>query len=141
MESEPFALERLALGSEWFEHFQSRLRELGLHLDAIPPEHMTDDPNRNAGIIDEYLSYLEHQRRLREREESARHKRRTAMLGDLTPRQQEVAALLARGLKGREIAEELGIAPGTVYERVRGIEGRTGRTGKDLRRWLRQQIP
>ena len=44
----------------------------------------------------------------------------------LTPREQEVAALVAKGMKNREIAESLGIATGTVKIHLMHIFEKTG---------------
>ncbi len=44
----------------------------------------------------------------------------------LTPREQEVAALVAKGMKNREIAEALGIATGTVKIHLMHIFEKTG---------------
>lgn len=44
----------------------------------------------------------------------------------LTPREQEVAALVSQGLKNREIAERLGIATGTVKIHLMHIFEKTG---------------
>ncbi|MEZ5365844.1 MAG: response regulator transcription factor [Bryobacterales bacterium] len=44
----------------------------------------------------------------------------------LTPREQEVAALVAKGMKNREIAETLGIATGTVKIHLMHIFEKTG---------------
>ncbi|HZO32890.1 MAG TPA: tetratricopeptide repeat protein [Chloroflexota bacterium] len=46
--------------------------------------------------------------------------------GDLTPREHEVAALVARGLTNRQIAEELVIAEGTAANHVKHILARLG---------------
>ena len=44
----------------------------------------------------------------------------------LTPREQEVASLVAKGMKNREIAEALGIATGTVKIHLMHIFEKTG---------------
>jgi non-specific serine/threonine protein kinase len=44
----------------------------------------------------------------------------------LTPRQQQVASLLARGMRNKEIAAALGISPMTAETHVRNILERTG---------------
>ena len=47
-------------------------------------------------------------------------------VGKLTPRQREVAALIAAGLTNMEIAERLVLTPGTVANHVEGILRRLG---------------
>jgi two-component system OmpR family sensor kinase len=47
-------------------------------------------------------------------------------IGALTPRQREVAALIAGGLSNREIADRLVLTPGTVANHVEKILGRLG---------------
>jgi len=47
-------------------------------------------------------------------------------LASLTAREREVAALVAKGLKNREIADVLGIAIGTVKDHVHHIYDKTG---------------
>lgn len=52
--------------------------------------------------------------------------REAPVLASLTPREREVAALVAKGLKNREIAEVLGISIGTVKDHVHHIYEKTG---------------
>jgi DNA-binding NarL/FixJ family response regulator len=58
----------------------------------------------------------------------ARHARRdaAATIGRLTPREQQVLALLPRGLSNAEMAQELGIATGTVKIHVERILHKLG---------------
>jgi DNA-binding NarL/FixJ family response regulator len=49
-----------------------------------------------------------------------------APLGGLTPREQEVVVLLARGMSNRQIADELVISPHTVQRHVENILGKLG---------------
>jgi len=49
---------------------------------------------------------------------------------ELTPREQQVLALVERGLKNREIAKELGIRPGTVKIHLKHIFEKTGVRGR-----------
>lgn len=44
----------------------------------------------------------------------------------LTPRERQVVTLLTTGLSQKEIAHELGIAPGTVYAHVFHAREKTG---------------
>lgn len=60
---------------------------------------------------------------LQELDEYARERPRTR---PLTPREQEVAALVAKGMKNREIGEALGIATGTVKIHLMHIFEKTG---------------
>jgi DNA-binding NarL/FixJ family response regulator len=53
-----------------------------------------------------------------------------ANLDGLTPRQREVAALVAAGLTNKEIAHSLGIGVGTVKYYVHHILARTGLPGR-----------
>jgi DNA-binding NarL/FixJ family response regulator len=48
------------------------------------------------------------------------------LLGELTPRQREIAALIARGYSNAEIARELVLVPGTVANHVEQILTRLG---------------
>ena len=48
----------------------------------------------------------------------------------LTPREREIASLVALGLSNREIADRLVIAPGTVKIHVERILGKLGRTSR-----------
>ncbi len=49
---------------------------------------------------------------------------------DLTPREQQVLALVEQGLKNREIAHELGIRPGTVKIHLKHVFEKTGVRGR-----------
>ena len=59
-------------------------------------------------------------------EARGRREARTELLAALTPRQREVAALIAGGLTNRAIAERLTLTPGTVANHVDQILGRLG---------------
>jgi DNA-binding CsgD family transcriptional regulator len=48
------------------------------------------------------------------------------VLGVLSPREQEVLALVARGLSDREIAERLILSPHTVHRHVANIRQKLG---------------
>lgn len=48
----------------------------------------------------------------------------------LTPREQQIAELVTLGLKNREIAQELGIRPGTVKVHLKHIFEKTGARGR-----------
>jgi DNA-binding NarL/FixJ family response regulator len=50
----------------------------------------------------------------------------TATLDDLTPRQRQIVALVARGRNDREIAAKLGISDGAVKSHVCLARGRIG---------------
>jgi DNA-binding NarL/FixJ family response regulator len=52
--------------------------------------------------------------------------RADAMLHSLSPREQEVALLVGRGLRNKEIAVELGIAESTVKDHVHHILTKAG---------------
>lgn len=47
----------------------------------------------------------------------------------LTPRQQEIAGLLAEGLRPKQIAQRLGIAQSTVHAHLANAALRIGRRG------------
>ncbi len=55
--------------------------------------------------------------------------RRSGVFG-LTPREQQVLALVQQGLKNKEIARELGIRPGTVKIHLKHIFEKTGVRGR-----------
>ena len=67
--------------------------------------------------------------------------RRVASAGDaLTPREHEIAALVALGLSNRAIADRLVIAPGTVKIHVERILGKLGRTSRvQIATWVQDQ--
>jgi len=52
------------------------------------------------------------------------------MRSDLTPREQQVMELVEQGYKNREIAQELGIRPGTVKIHLKHIFEKTGVHGR-----------
>jgi DNA-binding NarL/FixJ family response regulator len=56
--------------------------------------------------------------------------REAPLSATLTPREQEVAALVAAGLSNAGIAAELGIAPGTARIHVERILGKLGLTSR-----------
>jgi DNA-binding CsgD family transcriptional regulator len=67
--------------------------------------------------------FLERAQRLQERAEELRHR---AAVEPLSPREREVAALLARGLSNRSIAEALVITEATTGVHVKHILGKLG---------------
>jgi non-specific serine/threonine protein kinase len=56
--------------------------------------------------------------------------RRTALVGQLTRREREVAELVAQGLTNPQIAERLFVSPGTVRGHVEHILGKLGLTSR-----------
>ncbi len=70
---------------------------------------------------DEVIELLRFASRQRERD----HKAQRAV-EQLTPREREVLQALAEGLSDKEIAERLGINPGTARNYVRGIFSKLG---------------
>jgi non-specific serine/threonine protein kinase len=64
------------------------------------------------------------------RQDPRRDVRVTPLATALTPREQEVAALVAAGLSNAGIAERLGIAPGTARIHVEHILGKLGLTSR-----------
>jgi DNA-binding NarL/FixJ family response regulator len=58
------------------------------------------------------------------------HPRRPSAFAGLTPREREVAALIARGLRNAEIARELVISTATVKDHVHRILRKTGFTSR-----------
>jgi class 3 adenylate cyclase/DNA-binding CsgD family transcriptional regulator len=60
--------------------------------------------------------------------------------GPLTPREQEIAALIAEGLTNRQIAHTLVIAPGTADRHVANILGKLGVTSRaQVAAWVVEQ--
>jgi non-specific serine/threonine protein kinase len=58
----------------------------------------------------------------------------------LTPREREVAALVARGLTSRQIAAELGLAERTVETHVNRVLHKLGLTSRtQIAVWLRSE--
>ena len=58
----------------------------------------------------------------------------------LTPREREVAGLVAQALSNREVARTLTLSERTVESHVRSILGKTGLTTRtELTRWYLQQ--
>jgi DNA-binding NarL/FixJ family response regulator len=49
---------------------------------------------------------------------------------DLTPRERQIVELVGHGLKNREVADELGIRPGTVKVHLKHIFEKTGAQGR-----------
>jgi RNA polymerase sigma factor (sigma-70 family) len=69
-------------------------------------------------------------------DETAKDRLRGAALDDplaqLSPREREVAELISRGLKNREIAEKLVVTPETVKQHLKNIKEKTGFTRVEL---------
>lgn len=69
-------------------------------------------------------------------DETAKDRRRGAVpddpLAQLTPREREVAELISRGLKNKEIAEKLVVTPETVKQHLKNIKEKTGFTRVEL---------
>jgi len=60
----------------------------------------------------------------------------------LTPREREVAGLVAQALSNREVARTLVLSERTVESHVRSILAKTGLTTRtELTRWYLQQPP
>jgi non-specific serine/threonine protein kinase len=63
-------------------------------------------------------------------------------MDDLTEREQEVAALIARGKSNREIADQLVLSPRTVEKHVENILSKLGLTSRtQIVRWAMEQSP
>jgi DNA-binding NarL/FixJ family response regulator len=58
------------------------------------------------------------------------HRPRRSSRASLTPREQQVMELVGHGLKNREVADELGIRPGTVKVHLKHIFEKTGVEGR-----------
>lgn len=58
------------------------------------------------------------------------HRPRRGSRPGLTPREQQVMELVGHGLKNREVADELGIRPGTVKVHLKHIFEKTGVEGR-----------
>ncbi|MCC7498270.1 MAG: response regulator transcription factor [Bryobacterales bacterium] len=58
------------------------------------------------------------------------HRSEMKMRSDLTPRERQVADLIETGLTNKEIAEQLGISPGTVKIHLKHIFEKTGVHGR-----------
>ena len=60
------------------------------------------------------------------KEQQAEHTDAREALADLTPREREVAGLIAQGLLSKQIAQQLGCAEGTVSQHRSNIIAKTG---------------
>jgi DNA-binding CsgD family transcriptional regulator len=95
------------------------------------PRHFSGQDARFFGAVAGWLGLVLHraelvQRLLRDAEERDRHEAIAKLLDRLTPRQREIAALLAGGLSNRQIAAQLVLVPGTVANHVEQILARLG---------------
>ena len=98
------------------------------------PEHFSGPDLRFFEAVAGWLGLVMHraelvQQLIGEAEARSRRDAIATLLDSLTPRQRQVAALIAGGLTNREIAEELALVPGTVANHVEHVLGRL-----DLRR-------
>lgn len=55
-----------------------------------------------------------------------RHKHRSAVLHGLTPREREIAELVAEGLLNKQIAVRLGVSTATIKDHVHNVLEKTG---------------
>jgi DNA-binding CsgD family transcriptional regulator len=112
-----------------FHSARSRL-ELAAALEASDPARATDEAEQALGTFDRIGAkrYADRARavlgRLGVRSRPPRPPSRTD--GPLSPRELEVALLVAEGLTNAEIAEQLVVEPGTVANHVADILDRLG---------------
>ena len=98
---------------------------------SAEPEYFSEDDLRFTEAVASWVGLVGYRAATVEKAvaEAARDGLRVAAedtVGKLTPRQREVAALIASGLTNMEIAERLVLTPGTVANHVEGILRRLG---------------
>jgi two-component system, LuxR family, response regulator FixJ len=118
--------------------FADRLREIDpatsmIFMTAWPTVSSAVDAVRRYGGLDYLEKPIDEQRLLAAiREGVAWSRRRRVQLertARLTPREQEVFALLVRGLSSKAIAAELNLSPKTVEDHRAQIAAKTGTSG------------
>jgi DNA-binding CsgD family transcriptional regulator len=97
-----------------------------LSVVSAEPEHFAQDDVPFFEAVTHWLALMLHRAELIEEvvgqaEQRGRREAVTQMLALLTPRQREVAALIALGLSNDQIAERLVLSPGTVANHVEHI--------------------
>ncbi|WP_327743538.1 LuxR C-terminal-related transcriptional regulator [Streptomyces europaeiscabiei] len=118
-------------------------RDVGTELSAFGPPH-SEDHTRCAQSVVRALGPEAYEKALaeggrhsgpaeaiayalrNESEPTARHPSPVAAASPLTPREQEVAALVARGMSNRQIASVLGRSPRTVHGHIENILAKLG---------------
>jgi len=98
---------------------------------SAQPAYFSEDDLHFIETVARWVGLVGHQAATVEQTvaEAAREGLRVAAedtVGKLTPRQREVASLIAAGLTNMEIAEQLVLTPGTVANHVEGILRRLG---------------
>jgi two-component system, OmpR family, sensor kinase len=118
-----------------------------LHVASTKPEHFAEADIPFLGAVARWIGMVTYRTELFERVQAAAyHQGRQAgareMSSLLTPRQQEVVALIAAGLSNRQIAAQLVVSEGTVANHVRAILDRLGaeRRGQ-VAAWLTEGRP
>ena len=102
-----------------------------LHVASTAPERFGEADLRFLEAVSRWIGMVLQRTELFERlrEDSYQQGRRAAaeeLIGLLTPRQREVAGLIAAGYSNRQIAERLVLSEGTVANHVRPILDRLG---------------
>ena len=93
---------------------------------SAQPEHFSEDDLPFLDAVTRWLALVMHRAELVQQlvghaEERGRREAVTQLLSLLTPRQREVAALIAGGLTNEQIAQRLILTPGTVANHVEHI--------------------
>jgi two-component system, OmpR family, sensor kinase len=102
-----------------------------LHAASSEPAHFAEADVPFLGAVARWIGMVMYRMELFERARAATYQEgRQAgaleMISLLTPRQQEVTALIVAGLSNRQIAERLVVSEGTVANHVRAIFDRLG---------------
>jgi RNA polymerase sigma factor (sigma-70 family) len=98
---------------------------------SATPDFFVEEDLRFLKAVAHWMSLVMHRAELVEQlvgaaQQQGRREAMEQLLEQLTPRQREVAVLLAAGKSNAEIAEKLVLTPGTVANHVEHILGRLG---------------
>jgi DNA-binding CsgD family transcriptional regulator len=102
-----------------------------VHVACTETERFTEADQSFLIAVARWIGMIMHRTELFDRLQSERYQQgrqagAAELISLLTPRQQEVAALIAAGFSNRQIAERLVVSEGTVANHVRAILDRLG---------------